>query len=51
MRDGKGVTVLGCEFVRIIDQGTDNGIYLQKNAQLELTKSTNTHPKKCSPII
>ena len=54
MRDGlhltgKGATVLWCKFVRVVDEGTGT-----VDAQGELTektqRSTNKHPKKCSPI-
>ena len=55
MRDGlhltgKGAAVLGCEFVRYHK-------LFKLDAQVEVTEktqrstTTNTHPKKCSPII
>ena len=60
MRDGlhltgKGAAVLGCEFVRVVDEGT--GTLFKLHAQGEMTETTqrstttNTHPNKCSPII
>ena len=61
MRDGlhltgKGAAVLGCEFVRVVDEGTGTIELFKLDAQGELTEktrstTTNTHTKKCSPII
>ena len=50
---GKGAAVLGCEFVRVVDEGTGTLNYLNNmhKGTEKTQRRTNTHPKKYSPII